>query len=68
MTTTCTVCGKEIRVGDDCYAVAQGVMGTRDFIDLSRTLYCSAACLDLLVVRTADEGDKSGIPGHRRVP
>lgn len=62
----CAACGREIRVGDDCYQVARGVLGTREFISLESELFCSEECLDLATVPSSSP-DKT-IPRRRRVP
>ena len=45
--SSCAICDREIHVGDDCYQVAKGVLGTRDFINLESKLFCSEDCLDV---------------------
>ena len=67
--TACAACGREIHVGDDCFQVAKGVFGTRDFINLESQLFCSEECVDHLPGKF-DEDDSPGlaIPRQRRVP
>jgi hypothetical protein len=62
----CAICGRVIRVGDDCYQVARGVLGTREFINLESKLLCGEECLDLATVPAAT-ADKT-IPRRRRIP
>lgn len=63
---TCSTCGREIHVGNDCYQLAKGVLGTRDFINLESWLFCSEDCLDAGLSTTPDE--KPSIPRSRRIP
>lgn len=64
--STCATCGREIHVGNDCYQLAKGVLGTRDFINLENWLFCSDGCLDAELA--TDPDDKPSIPRPRRVP
>jgi hypothetical protein len=42
----CATCKRDIHVGDECYRLAKGVMGTKDFVDLASWFYCSVDCLE----------------------
>ena len=63
----CAKCSRAIRVGDDCFEVARGVLGTRGFINLEFDLLCSEECLEILGAVDQSE-DQPGIPRSRRIP
>ncbi len=65
--SSCAICDREIHVGDDCYQVAKGVLGTRDFINLESKLFCSEDCLDVEIA-VADPEEAPRRPRPRRVP
>jgi hypothetical protein len=62
----CAKCSRILRVGDDCFQVARGVIGTRDFIPLEAEILCSEACLDAGLGRSDDSNSRIHRP--RRVP
>ena len=65
---SCAKCSRVIRVGNDCFEVARGVLGTRGFINLESDLLCSEECLDVALGRPSDEGEGQSTPRPRRVP
>jgi len=66
--TKCEVCDREIHVGNDCYQLAKGVLGTRDFINLESWLFCSEDCLEAELGIASRPNDKPAIPRPRRIP
>lgn len=68
---SCAACGKEIYVGHDCYQVAKGVLGTRDFINLEHWMYCCFDCLESGTGKVEDddgEAKKQVRQMRRRIP
>ena len=41
----CAQCRKKLYQGMDVYEVRQGVVGTRGFVPLDETMFCSDRCL-----------------------
>jgi len=66
----CATCKRDINVGDECFRVSKGVMGTRDPVDLADWLYCSVECLENDLARVERDGKDDDEPHwfDRRVP
>lgn len=66
--TCCARCSRTLRVGDDCFQVARGVLGTRGFILLEAELLCSEDCFDAALGSSLGNDFDGGLPRSRRVP
>ena len=66
--TTCSCCRREVRVGDDCYQVCKGVLGTRDFINLESDTFCSRECLEETTGKPGEARKSKARPLKRRIP